>query len=331
MGGKQTNANIVRFYRSKDWLSKYFCSFYNYSNLVTQDTLIHKYISNFMSMFNTKVVQIFIYREESRIIIRIFSYNDSFTNWKSFIFKHRKKVRYRNRLMQKGSKKYRNISDFEDFKAYDWFKKDFSLNKEVFFFKKKTELDYISLNKNEKFVNYSGRRLLALNLSYLLKTNVIIKNTNIISKCHRVFLLKMFSSMGLRLRSPLSKYLRIKFLCLVYYSFLYKSSFLLSVYLASIIPRFCKKKRQHRKINAFLKSLKSAVHLMFSIHFKKKVNVKGIKITLKGRINGSRRKRLHTITKGSTSTQSFSNEISYNAVDFPTIFGMLGIKVWFIY
>ena len=50
--GKQTNANIVRFYRSKDWLSKYFCSFYNYSNLVTQDTLIHKYISNFMSMFN---------------------------------------------------------------------------------------------------------------------------------------------------------------------------------------------------------------------------------------------------------------------------------------
>jgi hypothetical protein len=137
--------------------------------------------------------------------------------------------------------------------------------------------------------------------------------------------------MGLRLRSPLSKYLRIKFLCLVYYAFLYKSSLLLSVYLASIIPRFCKKKRQHRKINSFLKSLKSAVHLMFSIHFKKKVNVKGIKITLKGRINGSRRKRLHTITKGSTSTQSFSNEISYNAVDFPTIFGMLGIKVWFIY
>jgi hypothetical protein len=327
--GKQTNANLVRFYRSNDWLSKYFCSFYNYSNLVTQDTLIHKYISNFMSMFNTKVVQIFIYREESRIIIRIFSYNDSFTNWKSFIFKHRKKVRYRNRLIRRVSKKYRNFLDSEDFEAYDWFKKDFSLNKKIVFFKNKTELDYVS--KGQYFVTYSGKRLLALNLSYLLKTNVIIRNTNIVSKHHRVFLLKMFSSMGLRLRSPLSKYLRIKFLCLVYYAFLYKSSLLLSVYLASIIPRFCKKKRQHRKINSFLKSLKSAVHLMFSIHFKKKVNVKGIKITLKGRINGSRRKRLHTITKGSTSTQSFSNEISYNAVDFPTIFGMLGIKVWFIY
>lgn len=327
--GKQTNANVVRFYQSKDWLSNYFCSFYNYSNLVTQDNLIRKYISNFMSMFNTKIVQIYIYREEFRTIIRIFSYNDSFTNWKSFIFKHRKKVRYRNRLIQKGSKKYRNSLDFEDFEAYDWFKKDLLSNNKVVFFKNKTELNYVS--KGQHFFTYSGKRLLTLNLSYLLKTNVIIRNTNIVSKYHRVFLLKMFSSMGLRLRSPLSKYLRIKFLCLVYYSFLYKSSLLLSVYLASIIPRFCKKKRQHRKINAFLKSLKSVVHLMFSIYFKKKVNVKGIKITLKGRINGSRRKRLHTITKGSTSTQSFYNEISYNAVDFPTIFGMLGIKVWFIY
>jgi hypothetical protein len=122
--GKQTNANIVRFYRSKDWLSKYFCSFYNYSNLVTQDNLIRKYIYNFTSMFNTKIVQIYIYREESRIIIRIFSYNDSFTNWKSFIFKHRKKLRNHNRLIQRVSKKYRNILDFEDFKSYDWFKKD---------------------------------------------------------------------------------------------------------------------------------------------------------------------------------------------------------------
>merc|ERR1712187_373154 len=163
--------------------------------------------------------------------------------------------------------------------AYDWFKKDLSLNKKIVFFKNKTELDYVS--KGQYFVTYSGKRLLALNLSYLLKTNVIIRNTNIVSKHHRVFLLKMFSSMGLRLRSPLSKYLRIKFLCLVYYAFLYKSSLLLSVYLASIIPRFCKKKRQHRKINSFLKSLKSAVHLMFSIHFKKKSMLKVLKLLLK--------------------------------------------------
>ena len=329
--GKQTNAQIIRFHRNQDWLSKYFCSFYNYSNLILQDTLIRKYVLNFTSMFNTKIVQIYIYREESRIIIRIFSYNDSFTNWKSFIFKQRKKIRYRNRLIQRSSKKYRNILGFEDFESHDWFKKDSSLSQKVFFLKNKTELDYISLNKGQHFVAYSGKRLLALNLSYLLKTNVIIKNTNVVSKNHRVFLLKMFSSMGLRLRSPLSKYLRIKFLCVVYYSFLYKSSLLLSFYLASIIPRFCKKKRQHRKINSFLKSLKSVVNLMFGIQFKNKFNVKGIKITLKGRINGSRRKRSYGILKGCTSTQSFSNEINYSTVDFPTIFGMLGIKVWFRY
>merc|ERR1712187_873558 len=255
-------------------------------NLIVSDILIREYVINFISLFNTKVAQVFIYREKSKVIIRIFSYNDSFTNWNSFILKHKK------------------------------------------------ELDYISLNnylKVNKCIGYSGKRLLSLNLSYLLKTNVIIKNTNIISHNQRIVLLRIFNYMGLRLKSPLSKYLRTKFICLVYYSLLYKSALLLCRYLRFIVPRFCKKKRKSRKINPFLKSLKSVIGLMFTGNFIKHACVKGVKILFKGRINGSRRKRTHIIKCGQTSTQSFKNQISYYQEDCLTIFGILGIKVWIIY
>merc|ERR1739848_883078 len=75
--GKQTNSQILRFLKNKDWLSKYYSSYFNYSNLIVQDILIRDYVINFISLFNTKVAQVFIYREKHNIIIRIFSYNDS--------------------------------------------------------------------------------------------------------------------------------------------------------------------------------------------------------------------------------------------------------------
>jgi len=70
---------------------------------------------------------------------------------------------------------------------------------------------------------------------------------------------------------------------------------------------------------------------MFGNSFSKHAQVKGIKIVVKGRINGSRRKRTYVIKKGYTSTQSFRNEVSYHQEDCLTIFGTLGIKVWIIY
>lgn len=334
--GKQTNAQVLRFLQNEDWISKYYSSSFNYSNLITQDFLIRDYIINFTSMFNTKVAQVYIYRDKHTIIIRLFSYNDSFTNWKSFLTKHRKKIYYRNKLLGNSSSKHKNIYALSQcgLKSPNWFSLNGNLTREVSFPRDNKTLDHICLKKLEKrnnFIGYSGKRLLSLNLSYLLKTNVVIKNTNIINKNQYAVLLKLFSHMGLSLRSPLSKYLRTKFICLVYHSLLYKSSLLLCRYLCFIIPRFCKKKRKNRKINPFLKSLKSVIQLMFSKHFSQHIQVKGVKIQVKGRINGSRRKRTYIIKKGQTSTQAFNNEISYYQEDCLTIFGILGIKVWIIY
>jgi hypothetical protein len=107
--GKQTNAQVLRLSKTKDWLSKYYSSYFNYSNLLVQDILIRDYIINFISLFNTKIAQIYIYREKHNIIIRLFSYNDSFTNWNSFILKHKKKIIHRNFALNQSSIKHKNI------------------------------------------------------------------------------------------------------------------------------------------------------------------------------------------------------------------------------
>jgi len=327
--GKQTSALILRYNKTEDWLAKYYCDNFNYSHLSVQDSLIREYVINFISCFNTKLAQIFIYREKDRVIVRIFSYNDSFTNWKSFLSKRRKKIRFRYLLLDKQSKEVSKLLDFKKSNFYYNSGSD-SLFKKQLFFRNKKKVDSIFFKSRNK-LSYSGKRLLGLNLSYLINNNVIIKNTNIISNNQRNLLLRIFSPMGLHLRSPLSKYLRVKFICLVYYSLLYRSSLLLCRYLRFIIPRFCKKKRKNRKINPFLKSLNSVIDLMFTNNFCKHASVKGIKILFKGRINGIRRKRTYLIKRGYTSTQSFSNYISYHQEDCLTIFGILGIKVWIIY
>jgi len=330
--GKQINPQVIRFCKSEDWISKYFSDYFNYSNLIVQDSLIINYIFNFLSFFNTKIVHINIYREESNIIIRLFSYNDSFINWKSFLLKHKKKIYYRDKDLNRfASNLTKTNYNFLKLKS-NYCSREI---KKVLLKKNGSYFQLLYLKSTSKRIRrltgYSGKRLLCLNLSYLLKTNVIVKNINIITKKDRYLVLQYFRNMGYRLRSPLSKYLRIKFVCLVYYSFLYKSSLLLCRYLCYIIPRFCKKKRKGRKILFFLSSLKSVIMLIFSSGLLNNEFIKGIKILIKGRINGSRRKRIYTIKHGLSSTQSFSNKISYYKGDCLTIFGILGVKVWIIY
>lgn len=335
--GKQTNAQVLRFLKNGNWLSKYYSDFFNYSNLLIQDFLIREYIINILTFYNTKIVQIYIYRNGPKIIVKIFSYNDSFINYSIFLKRQKKKNKYKNRSLSRISRKYNNIFNFTDSyqKTHDWFKFRNRLSNQVIFKKNGNYLDYIFIKKRSRNIRhstgYSLKRLLSLNLSYLLNTNLVIKNTNIINNDKRYLIRKMFWSMGFRLRSPLSKYLRVKFVCLVYYSLRYKSSILLCRYLRFIIPKFSKKKRKNRKVNQFFQSLKTVIQLLFLNGFLEKSNIKGIKISLKGRINGSRRKRIYTYKKGCTSTQFFNNEVSYSQEDCFTIFGVLGIKVWIIF
>lgn len=75
--------------------------------------------------------------------------------------------------------------------------------------------------------------------------------------------------------------------------------------------------------------------LKFSLSFwlkkiKSKSSISGIKISIKGRINGRRRARKRVISIGNTPLHSFNDKISYANTSCQNTNGSYGIKVWII-
>jgi len=56
--------------------------------------------------------------------------------------------------------------------------------------------------------------------------------------------------------------------------------------------------------------------------------LQGIRIQVKGRVNGSERSRKETFQAGNISLQSTSNKLSYSNQAMFTIYGVCGLKVW---
>lgn len=61
------------------------------------------------------------------------------------------------------------------------------------------------------------------------------------------------------------------------------------------------------------------------------VKIKGLRISVKGRINGIPRSKLWCISKGTISLQKISSKIDYFYVPSYTVYGTFGIKVWINY
>ena len=71
--------------------------------------------------------------------------------------------------------------------------------------------------------------------------------------------------------------------------------------------------------------LKRALHLFISSQLSK---IKGVKIVIKGRLNGKLRKNIAHITVGAIPIQTLAVPISYNNAISYTPYGTFGIKVW---
>lgn len=66
----------------------------------------------------------------------------------------------------------------------------------------------------------------------------------------------------------------------------------------------------------------------FSLNRAKKSGVKGIKISVSGRLNGQEMARTETVLYGKVPLHTFRYEIDYAVVEARTISGIIGIKVW---
>jgi len=102
----------------------------------------------------------------------------------------------------------------------------------------------------------------------------------------------------------------------------------LSSVLASYVSFYFKLLLKTRKLARFLNFVSALITLIVS---SKGTSVKGIKIQIKGRLNGAPRTKIRVIEAGSLSTQSISCLSSYHFMPIHTSLGSFSLKTWVSY
>ena len=78
-----------------------------------------------------------------------------------------------------------------------------------------------------------------------------------------------------------------------------------------------------RNIRFFLRFLDRLMNL-----FIKHYSLKGIKLSIKGRLNGARRARSLVLQKGKAPLNTLASEVSFGFANSMTVYGICGVKVW---
>jgi len=97
--------------------------------------------------------------------------------------------------------------------------------------------------------------------------------------------------------------------------------------LAKYIAKYFKILHRTRKINKFLLFLTRFVELSGNISFNN-LEVKGLKIEIKGRFNGAPRSKKRVFEKGRIPLQTVSSKINYSLTHINTTYGVFSVKVW---
>lgn len=112
----------------------------------------------------------------------------------------------------------------------------------------------------------------------------------------------------------------------MYYFYFFNKLKPSSLLMSYIIKKFFETRSLRKKQRSFLKSLKKCLN-QYKTHLLSE-QVKGIKIHIKGRLNGRNRSSLYKIRIGSVPLSTLSQKILYSFCPAFTIYGSFGIKVW---
>jgi ribosomal protein S3 len=95
-----------------------------------------------------------------------------------------------------------------------------------------------------------------------------------------------------------------------------------SCLLSKFIAYYLEKTRRHTTFIGFLRRILRVV-ITNNI-----LPIDGLKIMIRGRVNGSDRRKNHSVKEGSLPLQKIKAFIGYSLSDSFTIFGVFGVKVW---
>lgn len=73
--------------------------------------------------------------------------------------------------------------------------------------------------------------------------------------------------------------------------------------------------------------IKRILRIVYNRH----VSMTGIRLRLKGKLSGRRRKTIHKWFLGNVQTVIFKNIILYDQIDCITAYGSIGVKLWLVY
>ena len=268
----------------------------NFCFKIFRGDIFYLYINIYINFFNFKIKKINFFNKKKLIIFfnKFFFFNNIF---------------YFN---------FNNLFSFK-FLVLKLFYINYFLNN-LFFFKK------ININLKNNRLN-----LIIFNK---IKINLIINYINFLFQYKNKFFFK------LKFRSLNSKFLKFfkfnknfgkkynylynskKLISLIYYSFLFKNNSLISNF---ILYLFSSWKKNHFIV---FRTITEILDIFFNSNI---LNLKGFYLQVKGKINGQKRKIKLTHSLGKLNFSKFKSKMSYNFFSKLTIFGSIGIKVWFIY
>jgi len=80
--------------------------------------------------------------------------------------------------------------------------------------------------------------------------------------------------------------------------------------------------------NRFLVFIKSLLNHILTHNL---INIKGLRVSIKGRINGAPRSKVWVASEGKMSLQCIDTKIDYYYLPSQTVYGTFGVKVWINY
>lgn len=104
-------------------------------------------------------------------------------------------------------------------------------------------------------------------------------------------------------------------------SFIKNGSSLISKYLAFNLEKI----RRHITFIGFLRRLTRVIIT------EKLLQIEGLRIMIRGRVNGSDRRKNYSVKEGRLPLQQISAPIDYSLSDSFTVYGVFGVKVWICY
>jgi hypothetical protein len=298
--GQKVNANIFRIgYKNNEWDSKYIeNNFEELSLYVYQDFEIKSYINRFFRQHKLLINLCKIQRSEESLNIYISYY----ITLKSLNLIHN--INASQKIIVKKKNINKNIN-----KKRSWI---------IYLLKKKLYNRNFSHNTN----TFAEKLLESLTLftNKTLNINIVLQNLNKgLSLRFKDFQLKSFSKTIIKLR----KYFKALFFreCINILSIAIKkknSSKLLAEFLSF---QFSVMKRHNLFLNFFKRALILMINSKFSC-------INGIKILIKGRLNGKPRSSSKTLQIGKVSLQTLDSKINHSQSVAFSQYGTFGIKVW---